>query len=137
MYWAFFPHRRVSYYNDPPVVVAVAVLVEVVLMQDIGRLDLGDISNLAEPSSLLSVPLAKPCTVYARAPGKVSGSQKRSTYCTGQELVAIVFYPLSHHVLLGGERRGNPPYHLSCLPDRSVPKKVGCASSSLSPSQIP
>ena len=41
-----------------------------------------------------------------------------------QDLVTIALYPLSHHILLGGERIGNPPCHVSCLPDRPVPGKV-------------
>lgn len=107
-------------------------------MQGVGCLHPSDTSKLDEPPfSLLLVPLAEPCSYHARAPGKVGESRKRCTYCSGQELLAIVPYPLSHHVLLGGERSGNPQYQVSCLPDRSVPGMAGCSSSSLSPSQGP
>ena len=96
----------------------------------VGRLNLGDTSKLDEPS--FSSLFDSTCRAsYLLCKGKwecgVVTEEMRLLCWVGA--CHHCPHPLSHCVLLGGERIGNPPYHASCLPYRPVPGMVRCASS--------
>lgn len=74
------------------------------------------------------VPLAETCSCGMKASGKVQQSQRRNTSCTGQELLTVSHYPLSHRVQPCGKRIANPPCHVPCLVVGSVLGKAGCDS---------
>lgn len=108
-------------------------LMEVVSMQGTGQLNLSNNSKLDEPSC--SSLLSSTCRAsYLLGKGTwEDGVVTEGTYLYArQELTTIPHHLLCQRIEPSRERIGNLPYHVSCLPDRPVPGKIGCSSSSLS-----
>ena len=128
------PHRRES----PMTMTCLFFFMEAVLMQGIGRLNLGDSSNLDEPSS--SSLFGSTCSAsYLLCQGTWEGGGvteetrllRRAGTCRHCPL------PLKSLRSAGWGEDRESSYHVSCLPDRPVPGMAGCGPSRISPSRTP